>query len=333
VATRRRSFPSLGKGLVAFSKAWNIFDHGKKESMKVVVTGAFSYSGRYIAQRLLAAGHSVATLTHRRGGPDDLFGGRVAILPLQFEKPDDLARSLAGADALINTYWTRFGKPPVTFEIAEQNSRTLFAAAKQAGVRRIVQVSVSNAAASAPFPYYRAKARVEAALAESGVSHAVLRPTIIFGGPDDILINNIAWALRRLPVFGVFGGPRCKIQPVFVEDLAALAVEQIGCVENAVINAVGPETFTFRELVSAVTQALGLRRLLLPAPAFAGMLAGWIIGKIQQDTFLLPDEIRMMRAGLLHVTTPPTGPTRLTDWMREHAAELGRAYASSRAMR
>jgi len=301
--------------------------------MKIIVTGAFSYSGRYIAQKLLAAGHNVATLTHRRGGPDDLFGGRVATLPLQFEQPDELARSLEGADALINTYWTRFGLPPLTFEVAEQHSRTLFAAAKRAGVRRIVHVSVSNAAADAPFPYYCAKARVEVALSESGVSHAVLRPTIIFGGPDDILINNIAWALRRLPVFGVFGGPHCQIQPVFVEDLAALAVEQIGHTENAVINAVGPETFTFRELVAAVAHALGRRRLLLPVPAFAGMIAGWVIGKVQRDIFLLPDEIHMMRAGLLHVTTPPTGPTRLTDWMREYAAELGRAYAPSRTTR
>jgi NADH dehydrogenase len=196
-----------------------------------------------------------------------------------------------------------------------------------------VHVSVSNAALDAPFPYYRAKARVEALLAASGVSHAVLRPTIIYGGPDDILINNIAWALRRLPVFGVFGGPLCKIQPEYVEDLAALAVDQIGRTENAVINAVGPETFTFRELVAAIARTLGLRRLLLPAPAFAGMLAGWVIGKIQHDIFLLPDEIRMMRAGLLQVSTPPTGPTRLTDWMRAHASQLGRAYSPSRAAR
>jgi len=301
--------------------------------MKVIVTGAFSYSGRYIAQRLLAAGHSVATLTHRRGGPDDLFGGRVAVLPLQFEQPEALARALDGAEALINTYWTRFGTPPLTFETAEQNSRTLFAAAKQAGVRRIVHVSVSNASVDASFPYYRAKARVEALLAASGVSHAILRPTIIYGGPDDILINNIAWALRRLPVFGVFGGPQCKIQPVFVEDLAALAVEQCGRTEDAVINAVGPETFTFRAMVAAVAHALGLRRLLLPVPELAGMLAGWAIGKIQHDTFLLPDEIRMMRAGLLQVSTAPTGPTRLTDWMRAHAADLGRAYSPSRAAR
>ena len=257
----------------------------------------------------------------------------MTVLPLRFEEPDELTSSLSGADVLINTYWTRFGKAPVTFEVVEQNSRILFAAAKQAGVRRIVHVSVSNAAIAAPFPYYRAKARVEAALADSGVSFAILRTTIIFGGPDDILINNIAWALRRLPVFGVFGGSQCKIQPVYVDDVATLAVEQIGCVENAVINAVGPETFTFRALVGAVAHALGLRRLLLPAPAFAGMLAGWIIGKIQHDIFLLPDEIHMMRAGLLHVATPPTCPTRLTDWMRAHAAELGRAYAPSRGTR
>ena len=301
--------------------------------MKIVVTGAFSYSGRYITRRLLDAGHNVSTLTHAPGRHPDIFQGRVPALPLQFENPDALARAFDGTEVLINTYWTRFGKPPVTFDVAERNSRTLFAAARQAGVRRVVQVSVANAAADSPFPYYRGKAHVEAAPRESGLSHAVLRPTIIFGGPDDILINNIAWALRRLPVFGVFGGPRCRIQPVYVDDLAALAVEQASRNENVVVNAVSPEIFTFRELVAAVARALGLRRLLLPVPAFAGMVAGWVIGNLQHDIFLLPDEIRMMRAGLLVVETPPTGTTRLTDWMREHAAELGRSYAPSRGTR
>jgi len=301
--------------------------------MKVVITGAFSYSGRYMAHRLLDAGHTVSTLTHSPGRHADLFAGRVNALPLQFEQADALARALDGAEVLINTYWTRFGKPPVTFEVAEQNSRRLFAAARQAGVRRVVQVSVANAAEDLTFPYYRGKARVEAALRESGLSYAVLRPTIIFGGPDDILINNIAWALRRLPAFGVFGGPRCRIQPVYVDDLAALAVEQAGRTEDVTVNAVGPEIFSFRELVAAIAQALGLRRLLLPAPTWAGMLAGWVIGKMQRDIFLLPDEIRMMCAGLLFVNTPPSGETRVTNWMREQATELGRVYAPSRGTR
>lgn len=301
--------------------------------MKVVVTGAFSYSGRYIAQRLLDAGRTVVTLTHRPGSRSDLFGGRVAAFPLQFGEPEVLTRTLTGADALIDTYWTRFGQPPLTFERAEQNSRVLFAAAKAAGVRRVVFVSIANVAQGLPFPYYCAKARVETALRESGLSYALLRPTILFGGPDDILINNIAWALRRLPVFGAFGGPRCKIQPIHVDDLAALAVEQIGRIENVVVNAAGPETFSFRELVVAIAQALGLRRLVLPVPPFAGMVAGWLIGKLQHDTFLKPDEIRVMRAGLLRVDTPPTGATQLTAWLPEHAAELGHAYAASRSQR
>lgn len=211
--------------------------------MKIVVTGAFSYSGRYIAQRLLDAGHTVVTLTHQPGRRTDLFGGCVAAFPLQFEQPDVLARAFADADVLINTYWTRFGKPPLTFELAEQQSRTLCAAAKAAGVRRVVFVSIANVAADLPFPYYRAKARVETTLRESGLSSALLRPTILFGGADDILINNIAWALRRLPVFGVFGGPRCKLQPIYVDDLAALAVEQIGRTDNVIVNAAGPEIF------------------------------------------------------------------------------------------
>jgi NADH dehydrogenase len=301
--------------------------------VKVVVTGAFSYSGRYIAQRLLDAGHSVVTLTHRPGGRSDLFGGCVAVFPLQFDQPETLARAFSGADVLVNTYWTRFGQAPLTFERAEQHSRVLFAAAKAAGVRRVVFISIANGAEDLPFPYYRAKARVETALRESGLSYAVLRPTILFGGPDDILINNLAWALRQLPVFGAFGGPHCKLQPIYVDDLAALAVEQIGRTENTVVNAAGPETFSFRELVVTIAQALGLRRLVLPVPPLAGMVAGWLIGQLQHDTFLKPDEIRVMRAGLLCVDTPPTGATRLTDWLHAHAAELGRAYAASRGQR
>ena len=211
------------------------------------VTGAFGYSGKYIAQRLLAEGRRVITLTNSTDRAN-AFGGRLAVHPFNFDQPDDLARSLEGVDVLYNTYWVRFNHKRFTHADAVRNTLALFEAARRAGVRRVVHVSITNPSEDSPLEYFSGKARLERALAESGLSYAILRPTVLFG-KEDILINNIAWVLRHLPVFGVFGDGRYKLQPVYVDDLAALAVAWGGAAEDRIINAIGPETFTYRELV------------------------------------------------------------------------------------
>src|SRR5207245_1741641 len=122
------------------------------------------------------------------------------------------------------TYWVRFDHNLFTHRQAVDNSRVLFRAARAAGVRRIVHVSITNPDVRSELPYFRGKAEVEAALADCGVSGCVLRPAVLFG-KEDVLINNIAWALRHLPVMGVFGDGRYKIQPIYVDDLAAAAAE------------------------------------------------------------------------------------------------------------
>ncbi|MEW5984499.1 MAG: NAD(P)H-binding protein [Acidobacteriota bacterium] len=218
-----------------------------------VVTGAFGYSGKYIAGRLLAAGARVRTLTNspQRRNP---FGAAVEAHPYNFDRPDDMVRSLQGASVLINTYWVRFDHADFTHAAAVRNTLRLFDAAQRAGVRRIVHVSITNPSPHSALPYFRGKAELESALRESEVSYAILRPTVLFGR-EDILINNIAWMLRRFPVFGVFGDGRYKLQPIFVDDLAGLAVEEASSSENVVRDATGPETFTYRELVSLRTTA------------------------------------------------------------------------------
>lgn len=296
------------------------------------VTGAFGYSGKYIAQRLLADGQEVITLTNSWQRPDP-FGGRVKAYPLSFDRPEALMRSLQGVSVLYNTYWVRFSyKGVFGHEQAMRNSLTLLAAAKEAGVQRVVHLSITNPSEDSPLPYFRGKAKVERALQESGISYAILRPALLFG-KEDILINNIAWTLRRFPLFGVFGDGLYRLQPIYVDDLAAIAVEQGQHRENVIINAIGPETFTYRSLVEQIGQIIGKPRPIIPLPPRVGYLVGAAIGRLMGDVFITWDEILGLMANLLYVDAPPLGRVKLTDWARENAATLGIRYASELARR
>ena len=295
------------------------------------VTGAFGYSGKYIAGRLLDLGHEVITLTN---SPDRVnpFGGRIRAYPFNFDNPDELTRSLRGVSVLYNTYWVRFNHKLFKYADAVRNTERLFAAAQAAGVERIVHLSITNPSEDSPLEYFSGKARLERTLAETGISHAILRPAVLFGR-EDILINNIAWALRSLWFFGVFGSGNYRLQPIYVDDLAALAVEQGAGRDNVTIDAVGPETFTYRQLVTAIGEAIGKKRRIISVPPAIGYLVGWIIGKCVGDVMITREEIKGLTGDLLHTNSPPAGTTRLTDWINEHADSLGRKYASELARR
>ena len=290
------------------------------------VTGAFGYSGKYIAKRLLDHGHEVITLTNSpdRANP---FAGRVRPYPFNFDNAKELTGSLRGVSVLYNTYWVRFNHKLFQHADAVKNTERLFEAGKEANVDRIVHVSITNPSEDSPLEYFRGKARLERALTDSGISHAILRPTVLFG-KEDILINNIAWALRRLPVFGVFGSGEYRLQPIHVDDFTALAVEQGVKRDNVTIDAIGPEIFTYRELVEVIGEAISKKRPIVSVPPAVGYLAGWILGKCVGDVMITREEIKGLMADLLHVDSPPAGTTSLTNWIREHADSLGRKYTS-----
>lgn len=295
------------------------------------VTGAYGYSGKYIAQRLLDEGQTVVTLTNSLSRPNP-FGGRIQAFPYHFDQPDLLAQQLWGAAVLYNTYWVRFNHRLFRHADAVRNTLTLFDAARTAGVQRIVHVSITNPTLDSRLEYFRGKAIVEKALIGSGVSYAILRPAVLFG-KEDILINNIAWTLRRLPVFGVFGDGRYRLQPIYVDELAALAVEHGRTRENVIVDAIGPETFTYRELVAAIGRAIGKNRPVVPVPPWFGCAVGWLLGRLVGDVVITKEEIDGLMADLLYVDAPPAGKTALTDWMKRHADTLGRRYTSELARR
>lgn len=296
-----------------------------------VVTGAFGYSGKYIARRLLAGGHRVRTLTNslQRRHP---FGTAIEVHPYNFDRPDALARSLEGAHSVINTYWVRFDHADSTHLQAVQNTLRLFEAAKRAKVERFVHISITNPSRQSSLPYFRGKAELESALRESGLSYAILRPAVLFG-PEDILINNIAWMLRRFPVFGVFGDGEYKLQPIFVDDLAGLAVAAADSAENVVRDATGPEIFTYRELVTVIGRAIGRERRLVSIPPRMGVWVARLLGAVLGDVVVTPEEVAGLMQNLLVTSSPPAGSTSLSSWVMQERERLGRSYSSELARR
>jgi len=299
------------------------------------VTGATSYTGRFIAGLLSERGRTVLNLTRGARATEDGRPGPPTAAPqgalfreVPFPSTEaELARGLEGVDTLYNTHWIRFERGAVTYEWAIATSRTLLEAARAAGVRRVVHVSVIHAAYDAPTRYFRAKARLEDIVRAASSSHAIVRPTVTFG-PGDILVNNLAWTLRRVPVFGIPGDGRYPIQPVHVADIARIAVEAGGATENVIVDAAGPETFTFDTFVRLVHEAVQSRSLIVHTPAPMSLLAARAIGVLVRDVVLRRDEVTELQAGLMASAEPPLGRIVFSDWVREHADELGRRWAS-----
>lgn len=295
--------------------------------MRVAVTGAYGFSGKYMARRLLELRQEVVTLTNspHRTNP---FGESVKAFPYDFAKPEKLERSLRGIEVLINTYWVRFDNPPhFTFAQALTNARILFDAAKRAGVRRIVHISITNPDRKSELPYFRGKAEMEDHIEKTGLSYAILRPAVLFGA-EDILINNIAWALRRLPLFGIYGDGRYRLQPIHVDDLAAAAVARITGDRNETTDAIGPETFAYRDMVEMIKHEIGSHTLTVTMPAELAYQAVRVLGWVVEDVINTRDEVKGLMQERLYVDSPPLGATKLSDWVRAHRQEIGRRYAS-----
>jgi len=290
------------------------------------VTGAFGFTGKYITQRLLSMGMPVRTLTGHPNRPND-FGNEVDVFPLDFENRAQLVSSLQGAEILYNTYWIRFPRGRVNFDQAVTNTKTLIQAAEEAGLRRIVHISITNASIDSPLPYFKGKAMAEEAVANSSLSHAIIRPALLFGN-EDILVNNIAWFLRRFPVFPILGSGSYRVRPVFVGDLAELAVGAAQQRGDLTVDAVGPETMTFEELVRLIAASVSSRAKVLHLNPGLALLFSRLAGYLVRDVVLTRDEIDGLMEELLVTQGPATGQTRLSEWLVHDSSALGAGYAS-----
>jgi NADH dehydrogenase len=293
--------------------------------MNIAVTGAFSYSGKYITKRLLARGEEVVTLTGHPNRPDP-FNGKVKAYPLDFDEAS-MTKSLLGVDVLVNTYWVRFDQGENTQPRAVENTRKLVNAAKAAGVKRMVHISITNPSADSHLPYFWGKAANEKAVIDSGMSYAILRPTVLIGD-EDILINNIAFLLRRFPFFALPGDGSYKLQPVYVDDLAQLAVEGVSSTDSYIIDAVGPDIFTFKEMVELIGEKIGAKRPLISIPPRLALFAAQFLSLFVKDVLLTPEEVDGLMSGLLVSKESPRCKTHLADWLERNNHNVGAKYAS-----
>lgn len=292
-----------------------------------VVTGAFGFSGKYIAEKLLNKNITVKTLTNSLQRKND-FQNKIHAVPYSFDNPQQLAAELEGVSVLYNTYWVRFNHKTFHHSEAVDNTLTLFEAAKSAGVKRIVHTSITNPDKNSPLEYFSGKGILEEALIRSGMSYAILRPAVLFGD-EDILINNIAWMIRKFPIFGTFGKGDYRLQPIFVDDYADLAIEQGKKTENVIIDAIGPETFVYKDLVQIISKIiLGKKSRIISMPVEIGYWLAKAVGLITGDVLITREEIKGLMAGLLCVDSPAAGITKLTDWLQEHKDTIGKKYAN-----
>jgi len=290
------------------------------------VTGALGYSGKYIAEKLLAQNKEVITLTNSVNRPNP-FGDKVKPFLYNFDNESELVKTLENVKVLYNTYWVRFNHTTFKHSVAVENTKKLFAAAKKAGVEKIVHVSISNPSKTSHLEYFNGKAILEETLINTGISYSILRPTVIFG-QEDILINNIAWLIRKMPMMGVFGDGKYKIQPIYVEDLSELAVREGENKNNITIEAIGPETFEYKDLVKFIAETIGINRKIISVSHGFGYFMSKIIGWIKGDYVITREEIDGLTAGLLYTDAKPAGKTKLTEWIKANKNTLGKVYSN-----
>jgi uncharacterized protein YbjT (DUF2867 family) len=291
-------------------------------TMTDAVTGGFSYSGSAIAAELKRRGRTVRTLTnHAERDPRGM-----EVHPLDLRDGDGLRRALSGVDTLYNTYWVRFPHRRVTFDTAVEGSANLFQAAADAGVRRIVHISITSADVNSPYAYFRGKGLVEQHLKNCGVSYAIARPAILFGG-DGVLINNIAWLMRRSPLTLVGGRGDYRIRGIHIDDLATLVADLGENNTDTTLDAVGPESLTFIDLLHHIRTSIDSNTLVLPVPGTLFPAITWTLGRALRDTLLTREEYLAMANGLADSHAPATGATSLTEWITQNRHTLGTTYA------
>jgi uncharacterized protein YbjT (DUF2867 family) len=296
----------------------------------VVITGASGFIGGAIAARLIDRAEVRGLTSHPA---KDRFAGRVRSFGYDFDDPARMAPAFRDADVFVNSYYIRFPYRGLTFDHAVARTASLLAQAHAAGVRRIVHVSVSNADERSDLPYYRNKARIEHLVAQSGIGFTILRPALVVGD-GDILVNNIAYFLRRLPVFTIFGGGRYRLQPITLDAFAEIAVEAIdGGHADATLPVAGPSDWAFIDLVDAVRRGVGSRSRIVSAPAWFALAGLKVAGLLLRDVVLTPDEIKGLTREYLFAERPIRRGADFAEWLADPRVRstLGRRYQSELA--
>lgn len=235
--------------------------------MNVFLTGASGYVGSAVLERLLAHGHQVTALVHRR--PPQARSG-VSFVQGDVTDAVSLTRAMTGCEAVVHLVGIIEERPRkgITFErIHVEGTRNMLQAAKSNGIRRYVHMSAIAASPDGPAKYQRTKWAAEEAVRASGLDWTILRPTVV-AGPGNEVIRMLAGVLKWAPVFPIFGSGAYEMQPVPIETVAeafARALELPQTIGRA-YSVAGRDRVTYKQMVQAIASVLGRRPLLVHIP-------------------------------------------------------------------
>jgi NADH dehydrogenase len=259
--------------------------------MRIVVTGGTGFIGREIVGQLLETGAARIAVTTRDPDRDDPWGGRVERLQAFAGDPTSLGKAFARADVVVHAI--QFPNHPVEdpsrgrtyLEVDGLGTEVAARVAKNMGVRRFVYLSGAGAGQGRPQPWFRAKDRAEAAIRASGMEHALLRPSWIYGRGDRSMSRFVTFC-RYFPVVPVIGDGRTPVHPIYVKDVARCVVDAArrDDIKAAAFDLGGPERLTMDRIIRTVQKVLGKSRPLLHHPA-------WLMKLLVRPMALLPEPI------------------------------------------
>jgi NADH dehydrogenase len=266
--------------------------------VKILVTGGTGFVGRRIVHALRAEDREVRALVRRadRGGP--LAGLGVELATGDVTHPASLRAAAEGCTHVIHLVAILKGRPQDFERVMTQGTRNVVAAAKGAGVERFVLMSALGTTAETKdlVPYFHAKWAMEQEVAGSGLEHTIFRPSFVFGkgGALPTFVKQVRYA----PVVTVIGSGQQRIQPIWVDDVAAHFARALDtpAAANKTFEIGGPDVVTWDELYRTIARVLGKRRALIHVPGGAARtgarLTQWAPGAP-----LTVDQIAMIEAG------------------------------------
>jgi NADH dehydrogenase len=265
----------------------------------VTIFGGSGFLGRHTVRALARAGWriKVATRHPNRGFFLRPLGtvGQIDFVKADISEPEEVARAVMGANAVINLCGILFEKGQSFDDVQAQGAENIARAAAATGVSQLVHVSAIGADAVSRSNYAASKAQGEAAVREAFPAAVILRPSIVFG-PEDGFFNKFADLARYLPALPLVGGGKTLFQPVFVGDVAAAIVKALddGGAHGRTYELGGPTIYSFKQLMQVVLAETGRKRLLVPLPF---LLASWkaLFLQLMPNPLLTPDQVRLLK--------------------------------------
>ena len=267
--------------------------------MRVLVTGATGFVGPYIVRRLVDEGHQVRVLERKRGS------WQRAGLPCQeavqgdVTDPASLARAVEGQEVVVHLVAIINGRPEQFERVMSQGTRDLVAAAKEAGVQRFVLMSALGTSEETKdlVPYYRAKWAMERAVEGSGLEHVIMRPSFVFGRDGGALQQFLRIA-KLAPVTPIVGPGTQRIQPIWVEDVAAYFAEAVVRPEaaNRTFELGGPDVVTWNEFWARLKTSLGTKRPSVHLPFALMRVQAAVLERLPKPP-VTRDQLTMLAAG------------------------------------